>query len=148
MGEFKSTGADVSNIIVEPTAREVIVNLLQKYGHKTGQDAVNYVLNLFEPIKVGEQRKVKKVQNSKGIEFTITEDLHAQRIDYLFSLYLLQTKEMQDLIKGARAENIFWRGDEQKFFIRLVKQTQVMREVGVDKYRQQALKALSEVQCG
>ena len=118
-----------------PTAREEIFKLLQKYGHKTGQDPINYVLNLFEPIKPGEKRFTDKFTG-------ITHDRYAERIAYLFGKYLKMPKEMQDLIKGARAEEIFWRGDEQKFFINLVKETQKMREMGVSEYRKQALSAL------
>lgn len=51
----------------------------------------------------------------------------------------------QQTIISARKDKIYWRGDDLDFFMRVIEETEKMREMGIDKYKAQAMKQLNGI---
>lgn len=67
------------------------------------------------------------------------------RLVYTLWKFLHQPFADQKLILAAREDKIFWRGDEMKFFMLLIEEVSRMRKIGIDAYRNEALKKMKEL---
>lgn len=65
------------------------------------------------------------------------------RISYTLRKFLFAMKEAeQRIIMAAREDGVFWRGDDMYFFMLVIDETQRMRKIGVEAYREESLKKL------
>lgn len=88
-----------------------------------------------------EQRSEKDEQArsiAKG-EKVRTIDPYADRVlQYARRFIGFTTAEQETVITGMR-DGVPWRGDDMEFYLRVVEETEAMREMGVAAYRQRAL---------
>jgi len=109
------------------------------------ETAVAWFLNLVEP----EHRTERPQQVSgRGKQASSWRWPYAERVQYLMRVYLGAPIELQQLVVAAREDGIFWRGDDYVFFVRVIDETEKMRELGLDEYRRQSRKAMGRLNLG
>ena len=80
-------------------------------------------------------------RNYKNTRFIWRWPYEQRLINYLIA-YLRADNKFQRVIVAAREDGIYWRGDDQYFFMRMIAETERMRCVGRDEYRRQAITAM------
>lgn len=67
------------------------------------------------------------------------ESPYVRRLSYTLSKFLSLNENDQRLIIAAKEEDVYWRGDDIDFFMNLVSETQRMRKIGIQKYREECI---------
>lgn len=67
---------------------------------------------------------------------------YAERVIRLTKQFLGVDKELQSLIVSAREDKIAWRGESRNEFLSVIREIDVMRKIGVDEYRKQAIRKM------
>ena len=98
-------------------------------------EAVKWFVRLFEGQKGGEA--VREVRTSKGQKYWLWP--YAERIKRLTRLFFKVDKDFQDTIIAAKEDGMCWRGEDLDFFMRVIDETEKMREFGVVAYRKKSL---------
>ena len=68
-----------------------------------------------------------------------TEYPYHDRLTGTLWAYLRSAPDMRRLVVSARQDGHWWRGEERDVFLRVVNETERMREMGLDAYRVDAL---------
>ena len=123
-----------------PTLNEFKVKFESVLKNGKANFSADWFLKLIQPPQPEEAPRIK---NYKGDEWW--DWPYEARAIFLFRKYMTCDEEFQKFIIAAREDNIYWRGDEPEFFYLVVKEHERMKEMGVEKYQQEALKKLKQV---
>ncbi len=121
--------------------RERVVLILQVHNQETGQGKVNYALNLFEP-RSPDERNRYEIRRDKDMIYKVEIDPYANRIEYLLGKYFKLPSKDRSVIREARAENVFWRGEDINQLLFIWDETLRMRDIGLEEYRAKAIKQM------
>jgi hypothetical protein len=69
------------------------------------------------------------------------ETPYTRRICYNLGKFLTMKSNDQDYIIGGTGDGVWWNGDDMPMYYRIYEEHMVMKDVGIDKYRQRAMKA-------
>lgn len=72
------------------------------------------------------------------------ESPYIRRLSQTLTKFLSLNENDQRLIIAAKEEGVYWRGDEINFFMKVVSETQRMRKMGVQKYREESIGKLKK----
>ena len=100
--------------------------------------AVSWFIRMVEPPGWGESLREKHVSDGRMAWVWP----YADRVKRLLDVFLKSEKRLQDLIISAREDKVFWRGDDFDFFIKVIAETENMREVGIGEYRKSSIKLI------
>jgi len=93
--------------------------------------------NLIEPQRHSE--RVQQVPTKTGQAWVWP---YGNRVKHLLRDYLRADTKLQDVIKAAREDKIYWRGDTLDFFMTVIDETEKMRKVGVAAYRSRTMQIM------
>ena len=93
-------------------------------------DAVDKFIYLMENPKHNERLR----KTEKGYKWP-----YAVKMKQLLTQFLNESSGLQNLIVQAREKNVYWRGDQLESFKGVIEQTEKMREMGVKKYKANAI---------
>ena len=98
-------------------------------------EAVSWFIRLVEGQGWGESLRQKSI----GANGAVWVWPYADRMKGLLAIFLKTDEKLQDLILSARQDKIFWRGDKFDFFVKVIDETEAMREVGIVEYKKQSI---------
>ena len=102
--------------------------------------AVDWFLRLIEP-----EHRTERPQEIRTKTGAYWRWPYADRVVYMLRGYLAASESLQRLVVAAREDAIYWRGDDEPFFIGVINETEKMRAMGLDEYRRDARNAMSRV---
>lgn len=118
------------------TAEQVVrielgrVKTIPKELPPSKDDAVKYLLGLFEPADEHWERPVTEVGRYSGEPHT--QYPYVDRVRYLTRKYIGATKDTRKLIAAAREDGVFWRGEDERTFAAVIHETMSYRQVSDD----------------
>ncbi len=95
---------------------------------------IDWFLGLVEPHQKEEAPRTSAVGGKR-----IWVWPYMARMEMLLRKYLSCDETFKQIIIGARADGIFWRGDDQEFFINVINETERMRKIGAAVYIEECL---------
>lgn len=116
-----------------PTLNNFKAELERRLQKTSANFSVSWFLKLIEPHKPEDAPHVMMILDKR-----IWRWPYEERVLYLLRTYLKCDIEFQQLIVAAREDNIYWHGENMKFFLTVINETEKMRSVGIEKYRKQA----------
>ena len=145
-------GWSVNKIAGRPSIaslRAEIVDVLRMGNVKDPDKHVEWFIDLLEPERKEEHPKqVQVVGNGREDNGYRWVWPYALRVKGCLLKYLTLSNDDKKIVMAARADNIFWRGDDIKLFMDVVEETMIMREIGVTAYRKQCLGKMKNLKIG
>ena len=129
--------------------RAEIVDVLRAGRVEEPEKHVEWFINLLEPEKKDEHPKqVQVVGNNRDDNGYRWVWPYALRVKECLLKYLTLSDDDKKIVTAARADNIFWRGDDIKFFLDVIEETMIMRDIGVAEYRKRCIEKMKTLKMG
>ena len=123
-----------------PTLNNLKADLERKLRETSASFSVQWFLNLVESHQKLESPHVVTRAGKRVWDWP-----YETRVVHLLRTYLSLDVEFQQLIVAASEDNIYWRGDDIKFFMMVISEVDKMRAIGVEKYRELAQQKMQTV---
>lgn len=154
MADYKKAGKDKlqqSHKPLAPNPAQVLEQLLIKQKElpfcipQRPIDAAQWWFKMQKPQGYDEKPQYTQIQCGEGYSWKTP---YIDRLTHNLRMFLRFTTPQQKYIVAAREDDVWWNGDQVKFFEDLVEETALMKDMGVIAYRKHCCKKARELIMG
>lgn len=138
MGKFDAPGHTEKAQTAPPRTEEELISFLNNSGQKRPAnlpsrniDAAHWWMGIIEQPREHERPREVALPGGQGMRWVCP---YTDRAVYTLRRFMALEDPDQKYIIGARGDDIYWRGDDMKFFRGLYEETMNMRDIGREKY--------------